>query len=362
MLDEKHLKKFSLPLAALALIACSLFSAPNPTQITTPTPTLIPHTKTPAPTNTPSPTPTPGVGSTWTRPADEMVMVYVPAGQFTMGMDGDKALEICEHFRDNCLPRSWFTLEEPVHTVYLDAYWIDQTEVTNDMFARFIAATGHETDAERRGDSFIYTGATQSPAIFGWESINGASWQYPLGPESDLTGLGDHPVVNVSWNDAVAYCEWAGARLPTEAEWEKAARGTDERVYPWGNQDPNGSLANFADINLDMDGANTGVDDGYTFTAPVGSYPAGASPYGALDMAGNVGEFVFDWFNTKYYTVSPEYNPQGPDEPASGDHRGNRGGSWSDHEDGLRTSNRSGLRYDRSRNSFGIRCVVGAFP
>ncbi|HRQ21951.1 MAG TPA: formylglycine-generating enzyme family protein [Anaerolineales bacterium] len=328
----------------------------------TPTPTMPAHTATPVSTETPVPTPTPGIGSTRIRPSDGMVMVYVPEGEFKMGMDGDKALEICEQFRNNCLPRSWFSLEEPVHTVYLDAYWIDQTEVTNDMFAQFVTATGHLTDAERRGNSFVFTGSTQSTAIFGWESINGASWKNPLGPETDLTGLSDHPVVNVSWNDAVAYCEWAGARLPTEAEWEKAARGTDERIYPWGNQDPNGNLANFADINLDMEGANTGVNDGYAFTAPVGSYPAGASPYGTLDMAGNVGEFVFDWFNTGYYAASPENNPQGPDGPASGEHRGNRGGSWSDHEDSLRTSHRSGLRYDRSRNSFGFRCALSAFP
>jgi formylglycine-generating enzyme required for sulfatase activity len=338
-------KRLILFLAAILTISCSSSFLAAPTE----NPTAIP-TQTPVPTI--APTPTPGIGSTQIRPADGMMMVYVPAGEFTMGMDADAALAICQQFDANCLPRAWFTIEEPVHTVYLDTYWIDQTEVTNDMFSQFVAATSYETDAERQGDSYTFTGSA-------WESVDGADWQHPLGPDTDLGGLGSHPVVHVSWNDAVAYCAWAGARLPTEAEWEKAARGTDERVYPWGNQDPNGSLANFADVNLPADGANTSVDDGYQFTAPVGSYPAGASPYGALDMAGNVGEFVNDWFDMKYYSVSPERNPQGPDGPASGDHRGNRGGTWNDSEDNLRTASRSGLRYDKSRNSFGFRCVIG---
>lgn len=186
---------------------------------------------------------------------DGMTLLYVPAGEFTMG-NNDGA-------RD----------EQPIHTVYLDAYWIDQTEVTNAMFKRFVDATRYQTDAEKRG-SGVALDLTKKL----WSDTQGADWQHPRGPNSNLSGLDDHPVVQVSWNDATAYCQWAGGDLPTEAQWEKAARGTDGRIYPWGNQAPDKTRLN----------DNIEVGD----TTQVGNYPTGVSPYGALDMAGNVWEWV----------------------------------------------------------------------
>ena len=278
-------------------------------------------------------TPTPGVGRTRIAPTDGMVQVYVPAGEFTMGSeDGDYD-------------------EKPVHTVYLDAYWLDQTEVSNAQFAQFVAATGHQTTAEQEGGGYTYT-------TDGWNYTPGANWQRPQGPGSNLNGLDNHPVVLVSWPDATAYCEWAGRRLPTEAEWEKAARGTDERVYPWGNTF-DGNRLNYCDANCPFDTWKDGnVDDGYQFTAPVGSYPSGASPYGALDMAGNVWEWVADWYDERYYARSPARNPTGP---TSGDFMVLRGGSWRDNRYNLRCATRGGNAPDVRFHDFGFRCASTPF-
>ena len=225
--------------------------------------------------------------------------------------------------------------ERPQHSVYLDAFWIDRTEVTNAMFARFVAKTGHKTEAEKRGESWAFNVTTKQ-----WKLTKGTDWQHPRGPGSDIKGLEQHPVVHMSWDDAVAYCRWAGRRLPTEAEWEKAARGTDGRKYPWGSAGVAGNLLNFADRNLDVNHADKSVDDGYQFTAPVGTYLKGASPYGALDMAGNVWEWVADWHDEKYYANLPARNPQGPD---SGLLRVLRGGSWFDDRWNVRAAVRTAL-------------------
>jgi formylglycine-generating enzyme required for sulfatase activity/tRNA A-37 threonylcarbamoyl transferase component Bud32 len=235
------------------------------------TPTSAPTAAVLAPTDTPVPptnTPTPSA------PLD---MVHVPAGEFIMGSDegaGD---------------------EQPVHTVYLDAFYIDETEVTNAQFAQFLNEQGNQ---EEGGVTWLDIGNENC-------LITESGGQYQ--PKS---GYSDHPVIEVSWYGANAYCQWAGKRLPTEAEWEKAARGTDERTYPWGE-------------GIDCDHAQYSECGGRT--VPVGSKPKGVSPYGALDMAGNVWEWVADWYDSGYYALSPENRPEGP---ASGGGRVIRGGSW----------------------------------
>ncbi|MBM4422551.1 MAG: formylglycine-generating enzyme family protein, partial [Chloroflexi bacterium] len=269
-------------------------------------------------------------GATRIAEKDGMVMVYVPAGTFEMGSnEGDSD-------------------EQPVHAVTLDAFWIDQTEVTSAMFRIFVEATGYETDAEKAGWSYVF-----NPSSASWEQTNGADWAHPRGPSSGLSGLEKHPVINVSWNDATAYCEWADRRLPTEAEWEKAARGDDGRKYPWGNGNVAGNLLDFADSNLNVDWADKTVDDGYQFTAPVGSYPDGASPYGALDIAGNVWEWVNDWYSENYYNTSPTENPPGP---SSGDYRVLRGGSWYNEARNVRASGRLRFFPDFGGYDLGFRC------
>ena len=236
-----------------------------------PLPSTPTRTATPAPP-TMAPTPTLAPGATRVSDKDGMVMVYVPTGDFLMGsIDADTEA---------------FGNEKPQHKVHSDAFWIDRTEVTNMMFARFVTETGHKTEAENRGQSWAFSVTTKQ-----FEATSGVDWQYPRGPGSDLKGLGKHPVLHVSWRDAAAYCWWAGRRLPTEAEWEKAARGTDGRKYPWKGTGVAGDLLNYADRTAGVDWADKSVDDGYQFAAPVGTYLAGASPYGALDMAGN----LFEW-------------------------------------------------------------------
>ena len=242
-------------------------------------------------------------------------MVYVPEGEFLMGSadsDADASSD-----------------EKPQHTVYLDAYWIDKTEVTNAMYALCVQA-----------------GVCSPPSSTGSSTRS----SYYGDPQYD-----NYPVINVSWNDATAYCEWAGGRLPTEAEWEKAARGTDGRVYPWGNENVAGNLLNFCDSNCQYDWADKTVDDGYADTAPVGSYPDGASPYGALDMAGNVWEWVNDWYGSSYYGNSPSENPAGP---SSGDARVLRGGSWYFYVSSVRAAGRGGYEPALRVIDFGFRCSL----
>jgi formylglycine-generating enzyme required for sulfatase activity len=243
-------------------------------------------------------------GDTWSRPADWMTMVYVPAGQFEMGSDDAGvafAMQLCSEISDDC-QQSWYEDQLPAHTVALEGFWIDKYEVTNAQYQKCVEG-----------------GACQAPK---W-----CNWGEPTYGEADKA---DHPVVCVNWQGAQDYCEWAGGRLPTEAEWEYAARGPAANVFPWGDTF-DGRLANSCDSNCTMEWRYTGYDDGYKQTAPVGSYPDGTSWCGADDMAGNVWEWVNDWYAWDYYSVSPAENPGGP---RSGEHRVARGGSWRDGSNG----------------------------
>ena len=230
--------------------------------------------------------------ATQTRPGDGMVMVYVPEGSFLMGSAADDP--------------DAYDWEKPQHRVALDAFWLDQTEVTNFQYERCVA------DGDCRES--IYADA------------------------ADWNGR-QQPVVGVSWEDAAAYCAWAGGQLPTEAQWEYAARGPESLKYPWGNDAPDETLLNYND--------NVGR------TTEVGSYPAGASWVGALDMAGNVWEWVADWYDRDYYDISPAANPAGP---ASGGVKVLRGGSWGSSARGVRGANR--LYSSASGRSHGFRCLV----
>lgn len=315
----------------LAILLAGCATTPGPAA--TPIATNVPPTVAPAaPTATPLPTETPGPGATRIRPADGMTVVYVPAGEFLMGST-DKDPDAADN-------------EKPQHAVYLDAFWMDRTEVTVARFRAFAGATGYRTLAEQRGyaDAWVESAGA-------WRPVTGADWQHPSGPESNAED--DHPVVQVSWDDAVAYCAWAGGSLPTEAQWEKAARGTDGRIYPWGDAF-DGTIVNFCDVHCQR---SSPYDDGYQFTAPVGSYPAGAGPYGMLDMAGNVWEWTADRYGANYYAHSPVENPEGP---PNGRYRTLRGGSWNHSRDGMRAA----FRLDSSPNNvvdnFGFRCVLPA--
>ena len=260
-----------------------------------------------APTITPDvPTSIPRIGSTYVSPQDSMKMVFIPAGEFIMGGDA-------------------YYHESPIHLVRLNALWIDQTEVTNAMFATFL-----NEHSNLLGDRITALDTIDEDAHI--HLVDG-SWQANKGYEA-------HPVVEVTWYGAVAYCSWAGRRLPTEAEWEKAARGTDEHVYPWGNDEPNAEMLNF----------NDDIGD----TTKVGSYPKGASPYGVLDMAGNVWEWTADWYAPAYYINSPSVDPVGPD---SGDFRVLRGGAWNYRDTYARSNHRSQAAPIVSHDFIGFRCA-----
>jgi eukaryotic-like serine/threonine-protein kinase len=240
-------------------------------------------------TETPSPTPVPTLSMDATKisPKDGMVLQYVPAGEFEMGSANGLGKED----------------EYPQHKVSLNAFWIDRTEVTNMMFFSCVSDK------------------TCNIGQFGFYVQNS-----------------DYPATYVDWSQAQAYCKWAGMRLPTEAEWEKAARGTDGRLYPWGNDTDKSYLAN----------SQNGLSQ-------VGSFPKGASPYGVLDMAGNVMEWVADWYSPSYYQNSPNDNPLGP---TTGTFRVLRGGSWESDWTGVRVSSRNSKNPNSIGSAIGFRCVM----
>ena len=296
-------------------------------------------------------------GETRIRPADGMVMVYVPTGEFKMGTGG------LGWIRRPLSPRDRkrmgfgayvFSDERPQHTVYLDAFWIDQTEVTVAMFRTFVEDTGYETTAERQGWGKPWT---DRPAELEWPKVNGADWQRPRGPGS--SAVDDHPVTQVSWEDAATYCAWAGGQLPTEAQWEKACRGIDGRMWPWGNT-YDGNRLSSCEAQCPIERwKDDRYDDGYAFTAPVGGFPDGASPYGALDMAGNLWEWVADWYADDYYGDSPYENPLGPD---SGTVRAMRGGAWYNTDVWMTCSVRHQNPPSDLYDDLGFRCAVPDQP
>jgi formylglycine-generating enzyme required for sulfatase activity len=321
-------------------------------------------------TATPEPTRAQLHIETQTRSRDGMAMVYVPAGQFEMGLrydQVDQVLRACNQSHDDC-ERGDFRAEQPAHTVVLDAFWIDQTEVTNGQFAAFLNEQGNQSEgvdtqfAEWLADHSHYSSIYDlvesqvywlEPGQYGLiEQVNGI-----YQPES---GYADYPVIEISWYGAAAYCDWIGGRLPTEAEWEYAARGPDSRLYTWGDTFED-SLANHCDASCTERWRNPTYDDGYDRWLPVGSYPGGASWCGALDMAGNVWEWVGDWYSEDYYTYSPLENPQGP--AAAGPYycRVRRGGSWYEESWQIRSTSRRGELPSSLRVHWvGFRCAVPA--
>jgi len=221
--------------------------------------------------------------------------------------------------------------EAPAHLVELGHFSIAAHAVTNAEFAEFIATTGQVTSAEQFGNSFVFGG--QLPHDFPptrglaaapwWRQVDGADWRHPEGPHSDISTRSDHPVVHVSWIDAVAYCNWRGARLPTEAEWERAARGAlGDGHYPWGDEREPGGRHLMNVFQGEFPGGDTGAD-GWIGTCPVRSYPANS--FGLFEMTGNVWEWCADWHDPAYYSRSPRSDPTGPEE---GEARVMRGGSY----------------------------------
>jgi formylglycine-generating enzyme required for sulfatase activity len=279
---------------------------------------------------------------------DGAEMVLVPAGTFLMGSTEEEVTALLHQYRG--LRRALFRDESPRHQVFVEAFYIDKYEVTNGRFQQFVQATGYRTQAEDAGGGKIRATGNGKEK---WASVPDASWRSPKGLGSTIIGLETHPVVQVTWKDAQAYCAWAGKRLPTEAEWEKAARGTDGRAYPWGNE-PDHTLVNFCDRRCAFPERDTTADDGHAETAPVGSYEAGKNPYEVYDMAGNVWEWVADWYEAKYYQHSPDRNPPGP---TAGSQVVLRGGSWLYPPPTFRVPTRAGVPPDRRNNNIGFRCA-----
>ena len=265
-------------------------------------------------------------------------MVLVPAGEFLMGSPAGT----------DGLPD-----EQPQRRVYLSSFLIDRYEVTNEAYAKFVKTTGHRIPENPNPSSTLWI------------------------DKAPMAGIERHPVVNVSWDDAVSYCRWMGKRLPTEAEWEKAARGVDERRYPWGNDwdiTKANSASYWAGRTVEFssgaeweafwikgEGAKLAKEKGVkgeVLTMPVGSFPQSLSPYGLYDMAGNVAEWVQDWYDPNYYRSAPLSNPSGPERGAI---KAMRGGSWLKPAVSLRAADRDWGTVDSRPSGTGFRCAKDAF-
>jgi formylglycine-generating enzyme required for sulfatase activity len=294
-------------------------------------------------------------------------MVWVPGGTFQMGSDVGRADE------------------RPVHAVTVDGFWMDATEVTNEQFAQFVEATKYQTTAEKVPDPVQFPGGWPAGSICfapptgpgpvslddfrqWWRFEEGANWKHPEGPRSDLKGREKHPVVHVSWDDAVAYCQWAGKRLPTEAEWEFAARGKGDAL-PRNNLELKVNGTWRANIWQGDFPKTDSKEDGFAGTAPVRSFAANG--YGLHDMAGNVWEWCADWYRNDAYTKSAAQNPQGPatakesfdpEEPGLAK-KVQRGGSYLCNDcycSGFRPSSRMKSTPDTGLSHTGFRCVKDA--
>ncbi|XP_048872781.1 formylglycine-generating enzyme isoform X1 [Brienomyrus brachyistius] len=276
-------------------------------------------------------------------------MVWIPAGEFLMGTENPG------------IPQDG---EGPQRRVHLDGFYMDVFEVSNLEFQKFVNTTGYVTEAEKFGDSFVFEGLLSeavknqiSQAVAAapwWLPVQGADWRHPEGPDSDIVGRLDHPVLHVSWNDAVAYCAWKGKRLPTEAEWEYACRGgLKDRIFPWGNKlNPKGQ--HYANLwQGEFPNHNTG-EDGYIKAAPVTSFPVNG--YGLYNMVGNAWEWTADWWNI-HHTTDELHNPTGP---TMGNDKVKKGGSYMCHKSycyRYRCAARSQNSPDSSSSNLGFRCV-----
>jgi serine/threonine protein kinase len=246
---------------------------------------------------------------------DNSTMIYIPAGEFTMGSDK-------------------YTSEGPIQQISLDAYLIDKYLVTNRQFKQFVEETNYQTDAEKNHSGEVWTGRR-------WSNDENATWRLPDG-STPVEGREDHPVSQVSYNDAETYCKWAGKDLPAEAQWEKAARGPGGNTYPWGNFDPDDSMANYSDSFIEG-------------TTPTTKYEKGQSYYGAFDMAGNLYQWCKDW-----YVTGIERKANNPTGPGEGTERVLKGGSYSESMDSLRSPNRISADPATSKAIYGFRCVKKA--
>jgi formylglycine-generating enzyme required for sulfatase activity len=252
--------------------------------------------------------------------------------------------------------------EGPVRTVVLDPFYIDISAVTNAQFSEFAQATGYRTESEQLGWSFVFQGHLPPelvketvPGARWWCKVEGADWRHPLGPDTGIESKLDHPVTQVSWNDAVQYCQWAGKRLPTEAEWEYAARGgLEQKLFPWGDElTPEGRhLCNvwqgeFPVLDL--------AEDGYAGTSPVDAFPPNG--YGLLSMTGNAWEWCADWFHTSHHVNATRTNPVGP---SQGEAKVIKGGSYLCHQsycNRYRVAARTSNTPDSATSNMGFRCV-----
>lgn len=307
-------------------------------------------------------------------------MIWIPGGVAIMGSDTGPPDEA------------------PPHPIAIDGFWMDATEVTNGQFKKFVDATGYVTLPERKPElrsiqkgsglenmaileEFNQPGSIcslqlKSPEEFDpakgayswWQYLPGANWKHPEGPESNIDDRMDHPVVHVSWPDAMAYCKWAGKQLPTEAQWEYAARaGKDGQFYPWGNdRTPNGNWRqNIWQGTFPIEDSG---EDGFKSTAPVATFEA--NDFGLFDMSGNVWEWCADYYQPDYYSISPQYNPPGPDSSFDPQEPGiikrvQRGGSFMCSDEycvGYRVSARMKGEEDTGAFHTGFRCIVVPTP